>query len=77
MNEEQARDLMILIVLCLVFLGPFVYWLVSLSKKYKKQGVNKLVEFIDSLEGDPFSYKIYTTGHPYAWSEISLAEAKK
>jgi len=77
MTDDQTRDLIIvgLILIPIILAG---YILISRShRNYVSKAVEQIDSFIYEQSENPKEIKFYSTGHPYAWCEITYDELLK
>ena len=77
MTPEQARDLIIVVLIISPVIGFLVYNSLTRHKKYVSESIARIEGYIESNSGKSEKVTIYTTGHPYTWSEISRDELEK
>ncbi len=74
MNEDQIRDLIIVSIFLLIIIIPLVYLFIYILKGYRSSAIKKIQKFINDNNIQSSNLRLYSTGHPYTWCEISNDE---
>ena len=77
MTPDQVRDLIIAIVLIVPLIGLVVASVLIFNRNYVSQAIANIDNYINNNVDSNRDVIIYTTGHPYTWSQISKVELKK
>lgn len=74
MNYEKYRDLLLVFVILFIPIFSMIFYFIRLRKKYRNEALEKIYSFKEGLGSSIENYRIYTSGHPYYWTEITLEE---
>ena len=77
MTEDQIRDLVMVSIFIVVIIIVFGGLYIRLYSYYRRQGLGRIEQFLNSLENDRSEYGFFTTGHPQVWGETSEEEIKR
>jgi len=77
MTPDQIRDLIIVTAILAPIIVLIIVCILSMNKKYVGQAVADIDSYISNNVDSNRDVIIYTTGHPYTWSQISRAELNK
>jgi len=77
MTEDQVRDLIILLLFLVpIAIGLYVGSALSL-KQHRQKAMDVINQYLSGIGKSLEEVKIYSTGHPYTWCEITLEDLNK